>query len=367
MDVLMQRESLEFTTSDLLHVYCIVHPRRDLETQMYTGNHYLRLQNPQQPQTRLVINAPNKDLYINDFVWILGYLEFRDDDLGFFRSPDIGVMFLLDSVAGIDRDLNAMSQQSNAKGLSTSSSRLNPSKSFKLNDEKTDEEAVPTISALVQIPATEPILVLNSHSKFVDDLGFPTIVLITEDLIEHSFNLSGGTNTNSEEPGRGSVECVVIPIHQQTEEDVPCGRAFLPKEGEIGWQLVGPLNLVDVPKLWNPKFTTVELGLQVTNVDTSKDCETCLALGNSIMLPRYMADLAVEASEEFKDLMIMQGVQVCLSAQLPSMPVTRPRLLLAQMNKALQDLAELRKVATSEMFERVFNRGYNHAGDSYEK
>ena len=40
---------------------------------------------------------------------------------------------------------------------------------------------------------------------------------------------------------------------------------------------------------------------------------------------------------------------------------------LAQMNKALQDLAELQKVTSGEVFEQVFNRGYNRAGDFYEK
>ena len=40
---------------------------------------------------------------------------------------------------------------------------------------------------------------------------------------------------------------------------------------------------------------------------------------------------------------------------------------LAQMNKALQDLAELQKVAFTKVFEQVFNHGYNRNRDSYEK
>ena len=40
---------------------------------------------------------------------------------------------------------------------------------------------------------------------------------------------------------------------------------------------------------------------------------------------------------------------------------------LAQMNNALQELAEINKVVSREVFKRVFNRGYNRAGDSYEK
>ena len=57
--------------------------------------------------------------------------------------------------------------------------------------------------------------------------------------------------------------------------------------------------------LWNPKFAVVKLEKQVTNVDTSRDHETCLALGNAIMIPRDVADLATERLEEFRDLMVM--------------------------------------------------------------
>ena len=43
------------------------------------------------------------------------------------------------------------------------------------------------------------------------------------------------------------------------------------------------------------------------------------------------------------------------------------RVALVQMNKALQELVELQKVATSKVFKRVFNLGYNRDGNSYEK
>ncbi|GFZ09238.1 hypothetical protein Acr_20g0010460 [Actinidia rufa] len=38
-----------------------------------------------------------------------------------------------------------------------------------------------------------------------------------------------------------------------------------------------------------------------------------------------------------------------------------------KLHKALQDLAEFQKVATGPVYERVFNHGYNRAGDSYER
>ena len=68
IDALMRREEKEFTTEGLFHVYCIVWPRRNLEIHMYKGNHYLYLRKCNQPQTRLVTDSPDKDLYLNDFV-----------------------------------------------------------------------------------------------------------------------------------------------------------------------------------------------------------------------------------------------------------------------------------------------------------
>ncbi|GFS40644.1 hypothetical protein Acr_00g0069670 [Actinidia rufa] len=34
------------------------------------GNHYLHLRNPHQPQTRLITNNPDKELFLNEFVWV---------------------------------------------------------------------------------------------------------------------------------------------------------------------------------------------------------------------------------------------------------------------------------------------------------
>ena len=39
---------------------------------------------------------------------------------------------------------------------------------------------------------------------------------------------------------------------------------------------------------------------------------------------------------------------------------------LEQMNKALQDVVELQKVASNEVFQKVFDRGYNRASQSVE-
>ncbi|GFZ01005.1 hypothetical protein Acr_14g0006400 [Actinidia rufa] len=180
--------------------------------------------------------------------------------------------------------------------------------------------------------------------EVVDYLSFPIVAPATKDLIEHSFNQGSSFGTNSEEVD-------MAPKPRTLEEgEAPCGRAHLSKEGKGSSNSVGPFKIVGVPELLC--FQNL-LGKQVINADTSKDHENYLALGNAIMLQKNVADYAAEGSEEFSDLIIMQGVQA--------------EATLAQMNKALQDVAEFQKVASSEVFEQVFNRGYNRSRDSYEK
>ncbi|GFZ01164.1 hypothetical protein Acr_14g0007990 [Actinidia rufa] len=79
VDTLMRRKELEFSVYDLIHLYTVVRPKKELGTYLFTGNHYLRLRNNQMPWMRLVI-VPNKDLYLDDFVWVSRNWELRDGD-----------------------------------------------------------------------------------------------------------------------------------------------------------------------------------------------------------------------------------------------------------------------------------------------
>ena len=75
VDALMKREEkefiAEFIAEDLLHVYCIVWPRKNLETHAYEGNHYLQLRKSNQPQMMSVMDFLDKDFFLNDFIWVL--------------------------------------------------------------------------------------------------------------------------------------------------------------------------------------------------------------------------------------------------------------------------------------------------------
>ena len=75
VDTLMRQEELAFSASDLLNVYTMGH-LKELGTNLLNDSHYLRLRNPCQPQMRLVTKIPNKDMYLDEFVWILGNWKF---------------------------------------------------------------------------------------------------------------------------------------------------------------------------------------------------------------------------------------------------------------------------------------------------
>ncbi|GFS38220.1 hypothetical protein Acr_00g0056310 [Actinidia rufa] len=159
------------------------------------------------------------------------------------------------------------------------------------------EDPILAIAPPAHIPAVEPILMLSLASKATNNLIFPVVAPTAEDLIEHSFNKGGSLCSNSNEE-------YMVPKHrvlaQRRFSQMPHhpnglarGRRSSPRKGLPAKTKGGGL---------------VELGKQVTNADTSRDHETCLALGNVIMLPQDLADLAAEDSEEFKERMIMQGV-----------------------------------------------------------
>ena len=61
-------------------------------------------------------------------------------------------------------------------------------------------------------------------------------------------------------------------------------------------------------KLWKPAFSTVELSKKVMVADSAKDHDTSLALAQAIILPKDVADLAKEGSEEIQDLLVTQQV-----------------------------------------------------------
>ncbi|GFY91194.1 hypothetical protein Acr_07g0013900 [Actinidia rufa] len=85
--------------------------------------------------------------------------------------------------------------------------------------------------------------------------------------------------------------------------------AFSSKKRERGWQLGRTLKNYWRSRALGSKVCCYRVREAGYHYDTSKDHETCLALGNEVMLPQDVADVTVEGLEELRDLMIMQGIQ----------------------------------------------------------
>ena len=71
VNTLMHQQELPFSDLDLLHVYTVVLPKKEPSTHLLKGNNYLWLRNPRQPLTRLLTDIPDKDVHLNEFVWVL--------------------------------------------------------------------------------------------------------------------------------------------------------------------------------------------------------------------------------------------------------------------------------------------------------
>ncbi|PSS33112.1 Stress response protein [Actinidia chinensis var. chinensis] len=306
VDVLMKRNKLKFNIGDLLHVNCIVQPRRDPQIHVYTSNHYLRLWKPHQPQTRLVTNAPDKDFNL---------------------------------IEGTTVELWQLKKET--EGQSTDSSGSSSSDSFDLSNEDAGEGVASIVGDEKRTPRSK-----KARRSIKSKTRFPEVPLVAEDLIKHSFNQGGSLGSNSEE------EVDMVPkLRNLGKKKAAKASPAQPTLALVLSLQSPPEVLPNIPsshvlELWAPKFVVVELGKQVTNADTSRDHETCLALGNVVMLPQDSLQRAVANSDRMKKY---------------------SNDLKKANHKTPAFKAELKKVASGEVFERVFNRGYNHAGDSYEK
>ncbi|GFY91170.1 hypothetical protein Acr_07g0013660 [Actinidia rufa] len=242
------------------------------------------------------------------------------------------------------------------EGLNIGSSGLNSSDSFNLDDDDEKEEAASVVGDE------------EGDVKVEEGEEFPKVAPATKDLIEHSFNLGDSSGSSSEEVD-------MAPRIRSLGKKV--AGAELDQQA-LNFILVipNPAPEVHAPEFWYPKFVAIKLGKQVTNADSSRDYETCLALGNAIMLPQEMLLICLGGgSEEFKDKLIMQGILVCCPARAHTLEselkesrldVASAELIaiqarneavasLAQLNKAFQENAELMRVASKEFFQKGFN------------
>ncbi|GFY97773.1 hypothetical protein Acr_12g0003140 [Actinidia rufa] len=316
VEALMQREGLEFTTDDLLHVYCVVKPRKNPETQMLEGNHYLCLRKPIQPQTRSSsLASPILSLFL-DIGWhsrkvsdLLGYVPLYRYTIP-LRATHQGRPRLLEEAEGESSD---------------SSESSSFSWDVDLGDEDLDEEAevedseevdqVPAAAPLVLIPLVQfpdPIILLSSDSDIA--------VVEPREVVEHSYSCSGSSFSGS----RGNEETMA------------------------------------------PKVKILRKGqaLRTEPARLPEDHETCIALGNAIMLPQDIADHAAETTAEFGGKLVMLGAQT--KSELADARSTT-EIATLQRNQAQQETSELKVFACGEVYKKLFDCAFERAGDVYER
>ncbi|GFZ15803.1 hypothetical protein Acr_25g0002120 [Actinidia rufa] len=306
VDALMKREGKEFTAEDLLHVYCIVRLRRNLETHMYEGfnAHFWRRSN----RCVAIIIAVNNCRQTRNIAKLLGYvpsyhptIPYRVNRRGQPRLPPLCIceralrrrssllIEVSDLIKGTIAELKQLRED--AKGENTGRREVNQ---------------VPAIAPLVQILSAEPILVSSLDSEVTGDLDFPKVQPGTREIVEHLFDQGSNLGFSSRE-----------------EEKV--------------------------------------------------------------MVPKDMVDLATEDSEVFRGRLLVMGAQkhvmdlkkanekiYGLEKELKQMKIklsnarNTAKIAIGQRNQTQQEVAKLKEVACSEMYQKVFDRGYKRAGDAYE-
>ncbi|GFS31869.1 hypothetical protein Acr_00g0019630 [Actinidia rufa] len=287
------------------------------------------------PQPRLVTDALDKDLYLDEFVWVFGNWEFYDDDLDHFSF-------------------------SRFKGYVLT-----------VNNCRKTQKVVELLNYVLVYCHVIPHRADRQRQLRLPPLHIRERAPRRSLSIEVSDLIEGAT-----------TELVVDRSKTWApRRSLSRRRAFPPKKGKGVDRSVAPLRIGGFPELWDPKFIAIELGKQVTNADSSRDLETCLALRNAITLLQDVVGLAIEDSEEFKNKLIMANLRVHtfendlkqskldLAMMEKVVVYTRGKAeaTLEKMNKTLQENTELKKVASREVLQKVFDHGFNRARDSYEK
>ena len=68
VDALMRREQQLFSVEDFMRMYNVLRPKFDPTNGLYTKKKCLRLRSNKEPQIRLVMENPNKDVFLYEFV-----------------------------------------------------------------------------------------------------------------------------------------------------------------------------------------------------------------------------------------------------------------------------------------------------------
>ncbi|GFZ01113.1 hypothetical protein Acr_14g0007480 [Actinidia rufa] len=358
VEALMQREGLEFTAEDLFHVYCVEFPVNEpdpFSVPRHRG--YV-------PVAAIsAVNNCGRSRKVSD---LLGYIPLyrytiplRAAHQGRPVLPPLQIRgpgprprsSLFDEVSdlfeGTLAELRRLLEE--AEGESSGSSESSSSSwDIDLGDEALNEEAeVEDGEEVDQIHAAAPLIVEHSYS--------------------HSDSSSAGSQLNAEimAPKVRILGKKQGPTTEPTAlPEVPISSTPVPVEDQsttsslMGGKRKGKQHAEGTSRPKRGK------GVGLVAADTSKDHETCVALGNAVMLPQDVADHAAEPTAEFGGKLVMLGCQT--QSELADAR-SAAKIAILQRNHAQQEASDLKAFACGEVYKKLFDRAFERAGDVYER
>ncbi|GFY92591.1 hypothetical protein Acr_08g0009870 [Actinidia rufa] len=330
---------------------------------MLEGNHYLRLRKPNQPQTRLVMDSPDKDQYLNDFIWISGQWEFPAGEPDPFSIPrHRGYV----PVAAI-RAVNNYGRSCKVSNLLSYVFLYRYTILFRATCEGRPILPPLQICGLGLRPR-------SSLSDEVSDLFEGTSVELRR-LLEEAKGESSGSNESSssswdvdlgdegldeEAEVDDDEEVDQVPAVRHPWFQSPCRSSSSGSQGneEIMAPKVRTLRKGQAPRIEPPMLSEAtnssmpipaedqSIAPSSMATDTSKDHETCVALGNAVMLPQDVADHAAETTVEFGGKLVMLGAQGAVDLKKANQKANSLEKELKQTKSELADARSAAEIAT---------------------
>ncbi|GFS36149.1 hypothetical protein Acr_00g0044370 [Actinidia rufa] len=324
---------------------------------MLEGNHYLRLRKPNQPQARLVTDSPDKDQYLNNFIWVSGQWEFPAGEPDSFSIPRHRGYVLIGFNSCFWRRSDRCSAAISIVNKCGRSRKVFDLLSYVFLYWYT----IPLRATRQGHPILPPLQIhglgLRPRSSLSDEVS---------DLFEGDEGLDIEAEVeDGEEVDQVPTAAPLIVEHFYSRRGSSSSRSqgneeiMAPKVRTLG---KGQAPRIEPPMLLEAPDSSIQ---QVTSIDTSNDHETCVALGNTVMLPQDVADHAAETTTEFRGQAHYAGRPV-VSAGCIHLSSVEVGCGGSEEGKP-EEVSNLKAFACGEVYKNLFDRAFERAGDVYER
>ncbi|GFY81118.1 hypothetical protein Acr_01g0009270 [Actinidia rufa] len=186
---------------------------------------------------------------------------------------------------------------------------------------------------------------------------FPFVLAAIGDEVDHSFIEGGGVESSSEVDMAPKPKNLATALATKKSKAVAAPTIQDPPPGSVG-----TLSPTEALKLWNPEFAATELE-RIQKVMANRDCifkysselKKVQRKANSLATDRKTATEKLATAKKYR----------ATSDNVVARFLIEVDAALDKMNEALHGLTKLQKVATSPVYQMIFDRGYNRARDYY--